>query len=54
MGLDKPRKLKTITFSNGGIYYGSWLNMMKHGFGEYQREDGQLYVGQFIENKYEG
>lgn len=43
-----------LTFSNGDIYSGSWLNDLKDGNGEFTENRGKLklvYFGQWLKNK---
>lgn len=34
-------------FGNGNRYEGGWLNNLKHGFGYFYYQSGELYFGQW-------
>jgi hypothetical protein len=44
----------SFTYANGDVYYGSFVNNKKSGFGKIVFKDGSTYIGNFKEDQYSG
>lgn len=58
---ESPRRRKhvrqgsgTMTYPNGRVYKGEWLNDKRHGEGHEIYSNGNVYEGEFVEGKADG
>ena len=38
-------------YTDGKMYYGEWLNNVKHGFGMLKTTNGFIYIGEYDNDK---
>ena len=51
---DKYHKNGVLVESDGSIYEGDWVLGKREGMGQYRSSNGDLFIGEFFNNKYHG
>lgn len=45
---NRAEGLVKVSYNNGDVYFGNYVNMKKQGRGQYFFNDGRKYIGNFI------